>query len=112
MFALARESNPVAALAVPDAPTTTTATFDQAVSRIQPATGRSYLEHSGRAVIGHRGLSGAVDLVQDERVKRTEQGFAAILELELALHDRSPYKDVARAWQLVARRLGSSRVHD
>jgi len=102
LFGLVRNSDPVAALSVLDAETTTTATFDADVARVEAMTVTGWLIDAGCTVLARYGVRCAVDLIRDEGCQHDPAAYADILALELALHDRSPFRDVARAWQLVA----------
>lgn len=52
-------------------------------------------------VVRRIGLRVAVDLLPESPAKHDPDNYPAILALELALAERSPFLDVARAWQLI-----------
>jgi 2-polyprenyl-3-methyl-5-hydroxy-6-metoxy-1,4-benzoquinol methylase len=98
-----REVDPRGALAVLDAPTVRAVTFEHDVNRIGAEDGRKMLEAAGCSVIGHYGVRSIIDLIPDHSAKWDPDQFAEIERLERRVVDRSPYRDIARAWQFVAR---------
>lgn len=78
------------------------ATFDQPVAAIEPTTGQDYLRDAGCEVVGRYGARALIDFIADDAAKRTPETYAALERLELALCDRSPYRDIAALWHLVA----------
>ncbi len=44
------------------------------------------------------------DYIREDAVKFSGEGCAQLLALELAMGQRSPYRDIARLWQIVVRR--------
>ncbi len=99
-----RDLDPAGALALLDAPTVKAVTFEQHVARIDAHTGRQLLEHAGCAVLEHYGIRAVIDLIADDAAKHDALCFQQIQRLERAVCRRSPYRDVARAWLLVARK--------
>ncbi len=99
-----RDVDPTTALQLLDAVMVRTETFDQEVARIGVDQGCRLLEAAGCSVVGRYGSRAVIDLIADDAAKRDPERYAAIERLEIAVCDRSPYRDVARAWQLVARR--------
>ncbi len=86
------------------APTTHAATFDHEVARISPQQGEDLLEQAGLTLVHRYGGRMVLDLIQDDAVKYDTATFAAIERLEIALCHLSPYRDIGRFWQLIARR--------
>jgi S-adenosylmethionine-dependent methyltransferase len=99
-----RDVDPATAMHMLDAATARTETFEHDVARIGVDQGRELLEAAGCSVVGRYGCRAVIDLIADDVAKRDPERYAAIERLELAVCDRSPYRDVARAWQLVARK--------
>jgi len=100
--AVAREE-PAAALDLLDAPTQHTETFGHDVRRIPVEAAAQSLDAVGLTDRTAYGIQCVTHLVPNRR--KEEPAFFAELEaLELALCDREPYLQVARFWQLVARR--------
>lgn len=44
------------------------------------------------------------DYIREDAVKFSVEGFEQLLALELAMGQRSPYRDIARLWQIMAQR--------
>lgn len=68
------------------------------------AAWRSLLAAAGFEGIEYTGVRCVNDYIDDDAVKFSEVGFAKLLALETALGSRSPYRDIARLWQITARR--------
>lgn len=99
-----RRLDPAAALAVLDAPTVSSVTFEHDVRRLAADDVVALLAGFDLAVHARYGLRCVTDLVPDDALKHDPAFYADLLALELALCDRAPYVGTARAWQLVARR--------
>ena len=68
------------------------------------AAWRSLLAAAGFEGIEYTGVRCVNDYIDDDAVKFSEAGFVQLLALETALGPRSPYRDIARLWQITARR--------
>lgn len=79
------------------------ATFDHQLRSVPWQSVAERLGHRGFAVSRRLGLRAAVDLLPDGPAKTDPGAYDSILALELELAERDPYRDVARAWQLLAR---------
>ncbi|GAB3590887.1 class I SAM-dependent methyltransferase [Angustibacter peucedani] len=104
LAAAVRDLDPEAALALLDAETKRTATFDHAMRRITWQDGVAALERAGCTVEARYGVLCVNHLVVDDERKHDPQFAAALGRLELELADRDPYRDVAAMWLVVARR--------
>lgn len=62
------------------------------------------LNAAGFEAIDYIGVRCVNDYIHDDAVKFGEDGFPQLLALERALGVRSPYRDIARLWQITARR--------
>ncbi len=62
------------------------------------------LRSDGFLISRELGLRTAIDLMPESPAKRDPAGYDLILKLEWALCERDPYRDLARAWQVVAER--------
>jgi S-adenosylmethionine-dependent methyltransferase len=100
----ARGVDPAAALALLDAETNRTLTFDHTVRRIDAETAAAALEAAGCEVVAHFGGRIINDLLTDAAPKADPAFFADLLRLELALCDREPYLRTGLFWQLLARK--------
>lgn len=88
-----------------DADTSYAKTFAARVARISADDAAEFLKAAGCSVLGRYGGRIVMDLIADNSVKYDATTYAAIEELELAMCDRAPYRDLGRFWQLVATRL-------
>lgn len=61
------------------------------------------LSSTGFERIDYIGVRCVNDYINDDTVKFSEDGFARLLALETALGSRSPFRDIARLWQIMAR---------
>ncbi|MCB0060224.1 MAG: methyltransferase domain-containing protein [Caldilineaceae bacterium] len=62
------------------------------------------LEAAGLAVVDYYGVRCVNDYMDNDERKFSAEGFEQLLALEQAMGRRSPYRDIARLWQIVARR--------
>lgn len=103
MAAAVVREDPAAALGLVDAPSLRTETFEHEVRRVPPEAALEALGAAGLDEVRRYGVQCLIHLVPNRR--KEEPAFYADLEaLELALCDREPFLEVARFWQLVARR--------
>ena len=98
-----RDLDPAGALEMIGSPTRYAGVFDHDVRRITAGVAAQALSAAGCDVVARYGVLCVNHLITaDER--KGEPDFAADLErLELAVADRSPYRDIAAMWMLVAR---------
>jgi S-adenosylmethionine-dependent methyltransferase len=101
----ARGVDPAAALALLDAETNRTLTFDHTVRRIDAETAIDALERAGCQPIARFGGRIINDLLPDSAPKADPAFFADLLRLELAVCDREPYLRTGLFWQVVARKI-------
>lgn len=87
-----------------DAQTYHTATFDHDVRASMFTWGSIYSPRRVALSWSATEQRTIVDLIQDDELKADAAGYAAIERLEIAVCDRSPYRDIGRSWQSVARR--------
>ncbi|MDQ4037752.1 MAG: methyltransferase domain-containing protein [Actinomycetota bacterium] len=80
-----------------------TPTFDREVRQLHRADAERKAAAEGLQVTRRVGLRVAVDMLQESEAKHDKRNYPAILRLELALAEREPYLDIARAWQLLLR---------
>lgn len=99
-----RGKDPAGALEMMDAPTSHALAFDRDVRRIDWRSAAGWLRVAGADVVGRYGCRSVIDLMNDGAFASDPANFADILRLEIAVAATSPYRDIARAWQLVARR--------
>ena len=100
----ARGIDPAAALALLDAETNRTLTFDHTVRRIDAETAIAGLEAAGCEITARFGGRVVNDLLPDSAPKADPAFFADLLRLELAVCDREPYLRTGLFWQLLARK--------
>ena len=81
-----------------------TATFDHDVARISTKEAENLVTSCGLDILGRYGGRIVMDLLPDNEPKYDEDSYAALERLELAMCGLSPYRDVGRFWQVVARR--------
>jgi len=62
------------------------------------------LEAAGFDVVDYYGVRCVNDYMGDDARKFSTEGFEQLLALEQAMGRRSPYRDIARLWQILARR--------
>ncbi|HEV2887539.1 MAG TPA: methyltransferase domain-containing protein [Jatrophihabitans sp.] len=110
LAAAVRDLDPVAALAVLDAPTVRSVTFEHDMRRLDPRDVEDLLAMCGCRVSDRFGIRCVMDLIADNEKKAAPGFFADLERLELALCDREPYWRTARFWQLVATRTSPSPV--
>jgi len=103
LSAAVRRLDPTEALAVLDSPTVHGRTFDHPMNRLEPAVVEAALVESGFRVERRFGVRCVMDLVADDDRKSDPDFYDSLLELELALCERDPYRATARFWLLVAR---------
>lgn len=99
-----RGKDPSAALTLLDSPTFRAAAFEHDVARVHWRAAARDLRAAGAEVVGRYGSRCFIDLVDDDVFTSDPEHWEDILRLEIAVCATSPYRDVARAWQLVARR--------
>ena len=99
-----RGPDPDAALALLDAPTFHTVTFEHDVRRITWAEGERALRAAGCEVVARYGVLCVNHLITDDERKHDSQFATSLERLELMLADRDPYRDIAAMWMIVARR--------
>ena len=104
LAAAVRRLDPAEALAVLDSPTVHGRTFDHPVNRLESSVVEEALRGGGLSVTGRYGVRCVTDLVADDERERDPEFFARLLDLELALCDREPYRRLGRFWLLTARR--------
>jgi len=98
-----RERDFDGAIAMLDATKSHTVTFDHAVTRIGHTDAEQLLVHAGFRQHARYGGHCIMGLIADDSIKHDPVGYAKILQLELAVFDRSPYRDIGGFWQLIAR---------
>lgn len=96
-------SGPRAALEQLSAATARTVTFGTDVRKLEVDDVAEELRGRGCRVVSHTGGRVANDLVVDDALKTDEDWHAALLELEVALHDREPFRRTGAYWHLVVR---------
>lgn len=62
------------------------------------------LAAAGLTPIEYHGVRCVNDYIGDDAVKSGAEGFERLLALEQAMGTRSPYRDIARLWQIIARK--------
>jgi S-adenosylmethionine-dependent methyltransferase len=98
-----RERDLDGAIAMLDATVARTVTFEHAVTLIDHAAADAMLMSSGfRQQARYGGLS-IMGLIEDNGIKYDPVSYAKIEQLEIAVCGRSPYRDFAGFWQLIAR---------
>lgn len=102
--AAVRDRDLSAALSLLEATSTRAATFDHAARRLERADVEAALVDAGLEPVAHYGIRCVTDVIPDDGRKHDPDYYADLLRLELALCDRYPYRDLARLWQVVARR--------
>ena len=80
-----------------------TPTFDREVRQLHRSAAERSAGDAGLDVTRRVGLRVAVDLLPEGAAKHDDNNYPDILRLELALAERQPYLDIARAWQLLLR---------
>lgn len=96
-------SGPRAALEQLAAPTARTVTFGTEVRKLGVDEVAAALRARGCDVVSHTGGRVANDLVADDSVKDDPEWYAALVDLEVALHDREPFRRTGAYWHLVVR---------
>lgn len=104
-----RLRDPTAALAHLDPTSVCTPLFDIESRRYPIAEMERWLDQSGCTVIARYGIRCIIDYIADDACKRDPHFFAALEQLELALSDRAPYRQIARFVHFVASRGGAAR---
>jgi S-adenosylmethionine-dependent methyltransferase len=100
----ARDLDPGGALAMLDASTFHTVTFDHDVRRITWQQGVAALEAAGCEIVDRYGILCVNHLITDDDRKHEPEFAADLQRLELALANLDPYRDIAAFWLLIARR--------
>jgi S-adenosylmethionine-dependent methyltransferase len=62
------------------------------------------LDRASLTPVTYYGVRCVNDYILDDQVKFSEKGFGRLLALEEAMGSRSPYRDIARLWQIIARK--------
>jgi S-adenosylmethionine-dependent methyltransferase len=104
MVAAIRREDPAEALALLDAPTMSTVTFDHNVRAISVSQAEAALSAAGCRVSDRFGIRCVTDYVLADERKSDPAFYADLEHLELALCDRAEFLGTARMWQLVARK--------
>ncbi len=94
---------PAEALEVLAAAGARTVTFDAEVRKLWADGVRTDLEGLGCVPVRQTGGRVVNDLVADNDVKHDPEFYEQLLALEVALHDREPFRRVGQYWHLVAR---------
>lgn len=102
--AAVRDRDLTGALSLLEATSTRAATFDHAARRLVRGDAEAALVDAGLEPVAHHGIRCVTDVIPDDGRKHDPGYYADLLRLELALHDRDPYRDLARLWQVIARR--------
>lgn len=95
---------PETALELLDSDTWESTTFAHSGRLIDADAVEHDLEAAGLRVLGRYGGRIANDLLTDDAAKHDPAHFAALLDLELRLCDREPFRRIGNYWQLVVRR--------
>ncbi|MFZ1768881.1 MAG: methyltransferase domain-containing protein [Caldilinea sp.] len=93
-----------AARASLDATTHRTILFDAEVHLVELPALWDRLAAAGLVPVDYYGVRCVNDYLHDDERKFSEEGFVQLLALELAMGQRSPYRDIARLWQIIARK--------
>lgn len=80
------------------------ATFGTTARQVTADEIAAEMEEAGLRVVARYGTRIANDLLVDDAPKLDPDYFDRLLELELALCDRSPYREIGGLWQVVAER--------
>lgn len=104
LAAAVRDTDLTGALALLEATSTRAATFDHTARRLEREDVEADLVDAGLVPVAHYGIRCVTDLVPDDGRKHDPEYYTDLLHLELALCARDPYRDLARLWQVVARR--------
>lgn len=97
-------SGPQAALDELTRETSHTVTFDHETRKYALEEAEADLSAAGLRVVAGYGARIASDLLVDDDAKYDAPYFDRLLDLELALCDREPYRRIGGLWQLVAER--------
>jgi len=92
-----------AALAQLERPTRYSGAFDLDLELHDIETMTAWIQTAGLKVIACYGVRTVNDLITDNAIKYDPPSFAALLELEMALCNKSPYRDIAAYSHLLAR---------
>jgi S-adenosylmethionine-dependent methyltransferase len=98
-----RERDFEGAIAMLDATKAHSVIFDHAVTRIGHADADQMLVRAGLRQHARYGGHCIMNLIADDSIKHDPVAYAKIEKLELAVCDRSPYRDIGGFWQLIAR---------
>ncbi len=101
--AVYRDGDPRLALRRLDGETVRTPTFDREVRQLTRTHGEDAAAAAGFRITRRVGLRVAVDMLPETPAKHDKANYPAILALERALAERSPYRELARGWQLILR---------
>jgi len=103
LAAAARREALAEALALLDAGTVRTPTFDHDVRRLDPGEVEAAMVLAGLTRLTRYGVRCVTDYVTTDARKYDKDFYADLERLELALCDREPFVRTARMWQLVGR---------
>lgn len=95
---------PDSALTELERPMSESVTFRHEVRKISYDEMRDDLVEAGLEVVAQYGGRCANDLLTDDAAKHDPDYFTRLLELELSMCDREPYKRMGLLWQLVAQK--------
>ena len=93
-----------AAFASLDATTHRNLLFDTEVQLIERPVLWTLLVAAGLTPVDYYGIRCVNDYIRDDAIKFSVEGFGRLLALEGAMGQRSPYRDIARLWQIMARK--------
>lgn len=93
------------ALASLDADMLRTVVFNTDVHARTVGDMREPLQAAGCSIVGDYGIRCVCDYIQDNEIKSGPTFFAKLEKLEYALSGRAPYKNVAKFFQVVARKI-------
>lgn len=82
--------------------------FDVEIRLSDLPTLLAFLGNAALTPVDYRGVRCVNDYIREDEVKFSAEGFERLLALELAMGRRSPYRDIARLWQILARKFGSA----
>lgn len=99
-----RGKDALGALEMIDDPAFHAVVFSSDVRRVEWRAAARALRGAGADVLGRYGCRAVIDLLNDDAYTSDPARLADVIRLEIAVSARSPYRDIARAWQLIARR--------
>jgi S-adenosylmethionine-dependent methyltransferase len=99
-----REGDFAAALEKLESPAKVSGTFDLDLQLYSAETVTGWLETAGLSISAHYGIRSINDLISDNQIKYDPEQFAVLLQLEMALCQQSPYREIAAFSHLLAQR--------